>query len=187
MSNDPIHERGQAMEDLFFKNVDDQLLAKMRSELQTKQAKEALAHATGIQDDSLLNALLQLKISPETVVAISYIPLITVAWSDGVLDSNEQAAIERAMADEGVAKDSASFQLVQHWLRKKPPVDLIAAWKSFVQTLKQRMDHAAFGQMRTHILDRSTRVAKSAGGFLGLGSKVSDNEQRVLDDLQRSL
>jgi hypothetical protein len=187
MSSDPFHERGQAMEDLFFKSVDEKLLAKMRSDLRTKQAKEALSHATGIQDDTILGALVEHKISPETVVAISFIPMIAVAWSDGELSTDERQAIERALADEGIAKDSAAFQLVQHWLKRKPTADLVETWKSYVQMLKQRLDHAAFAQMRTHIVALATKVAKAAGGILGLGPKISDSEKRVLDDLQRAL
>lgn len=184
MSTDPFHERGQAMEDLFFKNVDDKLLAKMKDELQASQAKEALAKVTGISDAVVLDALVKNNISAETVVALAFIPLAAVAWSDGVLDQGERAAIERAVADEGLDKNSAAFSLVQHWLTKKPPSDLIATWKSYMQMLKQRMDPAAFGQMRSTVLDRSAKVAKSAGGFLGLGSKISDTEQRILDDLR---
>jgi hypothetical protein len=41
--------------------------------------------------------------------------------------------------------------------------------------------------LRPDVLGRAREVAEAAGGFLGLGSKVSDDERRVLGELERAL
>jgi hypothetical protein len=40
--------------------------------------------------------------------------------------------------------------------------------------------------LRDAVLRQAREVAEAAGGFLGLGSKVSASEQAVLDDLARA-
>ena len=187
MSIDPFRMRGQAMEDLFYKNVDEKLLANVREELKIGKAKEELSAATGIKDDKVLQTMVKYNISAETIVAFAFIPLVAVAWSDGVLEPRERAAIEKAFLAQGVDKNSPAFQLAQHWLVKKPPSDLVETWKSYMQSLKERMDEGTFSQMRTNVLDRATKIAKAAGGFLGFGSKISETEQRVLDDLRNAM
>lgn len=187
MSSDPLHQRGQSMEDLFYKNVDEKLLAKAREQLKLDKAKEALSTATGIKDDKVLEGMIKYNISGETIVAIAFIPLVAVAWSDGVLEPAERSAIEDAFIAQGVDKDSPAFQLAQHWLVRKPPSDLVDTWKTYMKALKERMEPAAFNQMCTNVLDRATNIAKSAGGFLGLGRKISETEQKVLDNLRDGL
>jgi hypothetical protein len=187
MSTDPFHERGRSLEDLFYKDVDQKLRAKMRDDLKNEQSKKALSEATGITEDRVLQAMINYNISPETIVAAAFIPLVAVAWSDGILEPKEREAIERAFLEQGVDKNSPAFQLAQHWLDKKPPSDLVATWKSYMQLLKNRMPEAEFSTMRTNTLERATKIAKAAGGFLGLGAKISETEQKVLDDLRSAL
>jgi len=42
-------------------------------------------------------------------------------------------------------------------------------------------------EMRERVLGRARSVAEAAGGFLGLGSKVSEAEEQVLDELDLAL
>ena len=62
----------------------------------------------------------------------------------------------------------------------------LESWKAYIGALKETLDGAALTQLKASILDRAEAVAKSAGGFLGLGNKVSDVERKVLDDLSNS-
>ncbi len=186
MNHDELHERGQALEDLFFKNVDAQLLAKLKSELQVKEARDALGNALGISDAAPLDALLAQNINAQTMSALAVVPLVAVAWADGVLDDRERAAIEKACADEQIQPGSIQFGLIQQWLLNKPSPDLLQAWKSYMAAVKQHVDSVALHQIQTAVMGRAQKVARAAGGFMGLGSKVSDAEQRVLDELTRA-
>ena len=186
MNHDELHERGQAMEDLFFKSVDAKLLAQLKTELQAKEAREALGHALGVTETKTLDALLAQKINAQTLSALAIIPLVAVAWADGVLDERERAAIKKACAEEQIAAGSTHFALIQQWLQSKPSPDLLQAWQSYMAAVRAHVDAVALHQIRNAVIGRAQNVAKSAGGFMGLGHKVSDAEQRVLDELSRA-
>ena len=181
--DDSVQGRGKAMEDLFFKSQDAKLLEKMRSELAASESREALQSASGIEDVAVLDALSKAGISPESLTSVALIPLVAVAWADKKMEAAEKAAILQAAETAGIKTGSASYMTMESWLSNQPPAELLTTWKSYIQALKPTLDPAAFSQLKTSIVGRAESVAESAGGFLGLTSKVSDVEQAVLDDL----
>lgn len=182
---DALHERGKALEDLFFKSVDEKLLDQLRQDMERKEAKEALSHASGIENEQVLDELIKHRVNAETWAAVSLIPLVAVAWADGQMDTDERKAINQAMEENNFSSDSASFQLVNNWLNKKPGSDLLNSWRLYVSSLKQNIDKAALNQMHNAVMERARNVAKSAGGFLGIKT-ISSEEQSVLDELEKT-
>lgn len=180
---DSIHERGKAIEDLFFIQKDQELLAKLKQQMASEESRQALESASGIHDASVLDALLAQHITPETLTSIGLVPLIAVAWADNVIDDAERTAILQAADISGVKLGSPAYAILEHWLTEKPDPKLLDSWKAYVQGLKSTLDSTSFNQLHNQVLQRADKVAKAAGGFLGLGSKVSDAEQRVLDEL----
>ena len=79
--SDSLRDRGKAMEDVFFKAKDQELLAKLRSEMASDENLKALSAATGITDEKTLDALASSEVTPESATAISLIPLVAVAWA----------------------------------------------------------------------------------------------------------
>jgi hypothetical protein len=69
------------------------------------------------------------------------------------------------------------------WLESRPDESLTEAWKNYMGALKESLDPPAFNQLKAHIIKRAENVAQSAGGFLGLGNKVSDSERKTIDEL----
>jgi hypothetical protein len=63
---------------------------------------------------------------------------------------------------------------------------VIENWKHFVQTAAHELTPDQRDELRTGVLRLAEDVAKAAGGFLGLGSKVSKEEQAVLDEVRRT-
>ena len=181
---DELQQRGKALENLFFQNKDAELIEKMKAELAAEEGKQTLASATGINDESTLSALVDLGIAPESLASVGLIPLIAVAWSDGVIEDKEREAIMSAAEGAGVAKDSPGYALLNGWLDQQPGPDLLDCWKSYVSGLKSTVDEAAFGQIKTSVLGRAKAIAEAAGGFLGLGNKISDSESKVLEELE---
>lgn len=182
--SDSLRDRGKAMEDVFFKAKDQELLAKLRSEMASDENLKALSAATGITDEKTLDALASSEVTPESATAISLIPLVAVAWADNEMADAEVDAIMKAAVEANVSEGSASYDLLKSWLQTKPPVGLLQAWKHYVNSLKSSLEPAAFGQIQASVMKRATDVAKSAGGFLGLVT-ISEVEQTVLDDLNK--
>jgi len=183
VSNENLGDSRKALEDAFFARENEKLRQRLRDLDQTKRRKEALAAVSGITDDAVLDRLAALDLTSETFAALSLVPLIAVAWADGSIDDQERAAVFARAADLGVAPGDVSHELFQRWLADRPPPALVALWKSYVRALADGMSPADRQAFKVKLLERARSVAEAAGGFLGLGSKVSPPEQRVLDDL----
>jgi hypothetical protein len=180
---DSFHERGKALEDMFFHNRDQQLLDQMKADMHGKEAREAIVAATGIEDPEVVDRLLETGISKETLASLSLVPLVMVAWADGTVEPSERAAIMTAADQNGLTKDSAAYGLLQNWLANKPDPELLHTWEKYVAALKKSITEEDFAHLHVKVIGRAKLVAESAGGFLGL-NKTSANEQRVIDKLE---
>lgn len=183
---DSIHERGRAMEDLFFQQKDQQLLEKLRQELAVKENREALETATGIHDKQVLDVLLHHQINPQTLLAVGMIPLVAVAWADNVLHESEKKCVLKAASESGIAEGTASHEVLVSWLAQKPDRELIKAWEAYIRGLKQKLDASAFQNLKLQVMNRVERVADAAGGFLGLGNRISKAERAIMDEFERT-
>lgn len=180
---DSLHERGKAMEDRFFAEKDEKLLEQLRADLSAKESRDALEAASGITDVAVLDALNECGITPESLASVSLIPLVAVAWADGVMDEAEKKAILKAAATAGINSDTASYTMLERWLAARPGVELLDSWKAYISTVKASLNESAFALLKDSVLGRAEEVAEAAGGFLGLGNKVSVSEERVLKEL----
>src|SRR5918995_1141236 len=92
MAQEPeiLRDRGRSLEDEFFRREDARLKEKLRETAEREGAREALARAAGIKNPEIVERLIGLNIRPETVTALSLVPLVEVAWADGSLDDNER-------------------------------------------------------------------------------------------------
>ena len=64
---------------------------------------------------------------------------------------------------------------------------LLESWKKYIQGIWPTLNDDERRQMRKTTLDRALAVAESAGGFLGLTSKVSASERAVIEELENVL
>ena len=182
MTDDSLHDRGKAMEDVFFHDVDQKLMDQMKAELAADQDRTELVAATGIEDTEVINRLLDHGISAETLATVGLIPLIAVAWADDKMEPAERDAVLRAARESGIVEGNASYRLVSNWLTHRPDSEFLQTWKDYVQSLKQTLDATSLAQVQKSVITRAQRVANAAGGFLGLG-RTSAVEQQVIDDL----
>ena len=101
MADNPqiLGDRGRALEDEFFRKEDQRLIERLRELRDKSVSREALALASGIKNEAILDKLLELGIRPETVAALALVPLAEVAWADGSLDDARAAAGPRACGE----------------------------------------------------------------------------------------
>jgi hypothetical protein len=186
MSTSSFGGRKRELEEAFFREHDEELLKALRHAEVTKERKKALADASGITDEELLDRLHEHDVCCETLAALSLVPLIAVAWADGNIDVKERSAVLSAAEQRGLAKDHAGYQMLESWLKKKPDDRLLALWKDFVAALSESLTAEAKAALKGDLLGRARSVAEAAGGLLGLGNRVSKSEQAVLDDLEQA-
>lgn len=186
MSDEFLGDRKKALEGSFFAKENERLLGKLREERAKLAAREALAEASNIRDEMLLGRLVELEIGADTWTALSLIPLIEVAWADGRLEGKERKAILESAASTGVRPGKASYELLESWLESRPPAELLEVWGEYVVGIANRLDEDGKRVLREEILGSARRVAEAAGGILGIGRKISAEEQAVIDRLEHA-
>jgi hypothetical protein len=186
MSNEPLDDRRRALEEAFFARQDAVLRQRLAEPAELRVRKEAFSAVSGITDPAVLDALVKLDISPETLAAIALVPLVAVAWADGSVDARERAAVLRAAGDAGLKPGASGHAMLEKWLESAPPAGLLDAWKGYIAAVTAGLDHAGRRALQAPIMDRASAVALAAGGFLGIGLRISDSEEKVLQDLAKA-
>jgi hypothetical protein len=178
--------RRAALEDAFFQKQNQGLLAQLQERMAKLDRKAQLAEASGITDDALLDRLVDLQIRPETLTALSLVPLVEVAWAGGKMHPKQRDAVLSAAEQTGLDHHYDSYALLQEWLAVKPDPELMVAWKAYVRCLCQRIGAEATRTLKDDLLDRALLIAEAAGGILGF-YRVSREERAKLDELAATL
>lgn len=186
MSSDSLHDRGRALEDAFFAKQSAEKLKKLRESMAAKQAVEELAKQTGIGDVSLLQKVVDLGVRPETLAAFALVPLLYVAWADGVLDLKEKEALRVEALALGLEEGGPGMELLESWLTSKPDDALFASWKTWIAELEKGLDPASRVALGATLLENARRIARSSGGLFGIGA-VSSEEHAAITELREIL
>ncbi len=175
------------LEESFFAGDHHRLLEELRLESEESERRRRLSAVVKIKDPAFLNRLAAIGFSPETALAIVLIPLIAVAWADGKLDDREREAILEAARERGVTAERIGLQLLKDGLARQPDPKLLASWKAYVGRLWSYFTADERWAMRNNCLKSVREVAEAAGGILGLGSKISAEERRVIEEIEKLL
>lgn len=179
-----LGKRRRALEEQFFRKENERLAAELRLKRLTEEAKADLRHVSGIEDEAVLDKLVELGIGADTLVAMTLVPLVEMAWADGKMDAGEHDAILGGAEAAGITSGTPAYALLQDWLENRPPPRLLAAWRDYIGALCDEMIPAQRRALKTEVLSRARKVGEAAGGFLGVGRKVSREEEQVLGILE---
>ena len=177
----------KALEDAFFADENAEVLEEIRATTARAERREALRATMGKVDDATLDRLLELGVSAETVLALTLVPLVRVAWADGELDAGERAAVARAADERGLTEGTPGHRMLVAWLTTSPDDTVVRAWKEYMRAIWPLLSELEQAELRDYIVGLARGVAQSAGGFLGLGFKVSAAESAVLQEVDAAL
>ena len=186
MTTDFLGDRKRSMEEAFFARRDQELRQQLKQSMAHDDWKAAIAAATG-KDVAIVDELFKKGVERQTISALALIPMVEVAWANGSVTSSERSAVLRAAAENGATHDSPGYKLLEEWLGDNPHGKLLPAWKDYVLALGPTLGAEARSFLREEIGRRAESVAEAAGGFLGLGDKVSVEEKRVLREIEQTL
>ena len=113
MERDSLNSAGKSLEDAFFAKENARLLEQMRAKAKQEDRRKALRDVIQIQDEGLVDHLLELGLGPETILAVTLMPLAMVAWADGSIEPKEREAILRAAAEKGISAGSIAGQVLE--------------------------------------------------------------------------
>lgn len=182
-SGDFLGDRRKSLEEAFFHQEEEKQLKKMRAELDKKSGRDDLRSVSGISDDAVLDQLVAAGVTGRTVAALSLVPLLRVAWSDGKMDERERDAVLAAAQGKGIEVGSAAFQILHGWLDRAPADDLFDSWKLYIRELSSSLVAPQRALLKKQILEFARGVAEAAGGILGM-KKVSAAEEKALAEIE---
>jgi hypothetical protein len=178
-----LRKASKALEESFFAKENDKVLKTLREEARRAERRQALKDAMNLDNDEVIDALVELDVLPETVSALSVVPLVEVAWADGEVHEKERAAVLKAAEERGITAGTANHDLLESWLKVKPERELMDVWKAYAHALHENLDPDICDALQDRMVSRARAVAEAAGGFLGIGA-VSEAEQAILDELE---
>jgi hypothetical protein len=170
--------------DAIFHEQDKPLREALRQRMEKMERREQLAKVSGIRDQSVLDHLLELGMTPEGLVALELVPLVLVAWADGGVQAEERAVIIALAKSAGIEPQDGRYPLLESWLKRRSGPEMFETWKQYVQELLRQSDARQAVELRHELLDRTTRVAQATGGFLGFGDKMSPAERAMVEKLE---
>lgn len=183
MSKEILAERGKGLEEEFFRKREREVLERLRAKKAREESLAALAEVCGFNDQSVLGRLVDLGIEAETLASLSLAPLLAVAWADGRIEESEREAILSVAVERGVHQGTPARELLESWLEGGFSRAMADAWHDYIRALCEELAPDERAALKSELVDRARDVAEAAGGFLGLGSKISREEQQVLDRL----
>lgn len=179
--SDVFERRRQAFESVFFAQRDQALIEKVRELLEKEHPRETLEKLTGIQDEKIIDTLVALHVNRDTLAAFALYPLVEIGWADGKVDEREREAFFAAAAEVGIQQGTPGHDALREFLKETPREEARKAWFTWAAELKKQLPADERRKVRDALLKRARAVAQASGGFLGLGSRISEGEQRVLD------
>ena len=179
-------DREKSLEEQFFARQSEELKRKLREAHEQEQMRDELRRISVVTDEHTIQRMVELGINVDTWAAISLVPLVEVAWANGNVDDKERTAVMRAAEANGVVPGSPSHEILDKWLQHRPDARLLKAWGEYIVDLCAALTPEEKRGLRDELIARSRAVAEASGGFLGLGNKVSAEEQVVLEQLTKA-
>jgi len=130
----------------------------------------------------------------EKLAALALAPLVEVAWADGVVTPGERQAVIDAAKALGVNRNTEFCRTtLQRWLYEAPPTEALEQWRRMLAPSLAESDARVALRSENRLLEEARKIAKmderpfEAGASLDVRAGITDDEQRVLDELAAAL
>jgi hypothetical protein len=184
MTDPFLNERSRTLIDALFYEENQKLLEQFHDRLAKADKRQQLASLCGVDDEALLDHLIDLELEPEAVAAIAIVPLVVIAWADDSVQQEEKDAIIEAAKQSGIASVGGEYPVLEYWLTHRPSPELLNAWKMYIAALCSILSQDEIDELKDDILAKARSIAEAAGGFLGIGSKISSRERKAMKQLE---
>lgn len=184
---DSFADRARGLEEEYFRKKEQELIEKLRLSAQATSERRAIGDAIGVTDEKVLDNLLELGYTRDTVALLHLVPLVQVAWAEGNVSKAERALIMEAAAARGVTKGSAAHKKLVEWLERRPSDSFFQKTLAIIQAILGALPEDKQEGSKRDLVAYCTRIAEASGGILGLGSKIHDAENALLRKIAASL
>jgi hypothetical protein len=182
--NDP-QDAGRAREEAYFHQREQELLEAARKKAEDARHRAAMGDVSGIQAPEVLEMLQHHGYDPDTIRVIPLVPLLGVAWADGSVSDAERQKIRAIARMRGIEVGSAADRRLEEFLLERPEAGVLE--RSILAIRSILAARPGGDDVGDDLLALCREVATASGGFLGIGSKVSQAEEALMTELAREL
>ena len=183
---DAIGERGRSLEDDYFRKKDRELVEKIQRAAVAEQARTDLGRAVGLNDTALLQELLDLGFTPETVVLLPIVPILQMAWAEGGITPAERELIVRFARGRGIDAGSIADRQLTAWMQERPSDAMFTSAGRLIRAVLDSGSTAAAGLNEDDLVEYCERIASASGGVFGIG-RISAEERKLLSGIAADL
>jgi hypothetical protein len=176
-----------AKEAEYFHKKEQELIEQLRRRTQGQAERQEMAEVTGIADEEVLQTLQELGYTRETICLLHLVPLAQIAWASGSVTPQERKLVLQLSEWRGVEKGSPAWEQLNRWLDERPTDEFFLTTLRIIRHILDSDKGKPSVASRTDLISFCIRIAKASGGFLGVGSKVSEEEQAALHQIAEEL
>ena len=184
--DNPLADRGRALEEDYFRKKDRELIEKMRAADAAAKARKDLGASTGLSDPALLDELQALGFTPETVPLLPLIPLVRVAWAEGGVSAQERKMIVDLARARGITAGSGADRQLADWLDRQPSEAVFTRAMRLISAVLSGQSANTASLSAEDLVKYCEEIAAASGGLLGIG-KVSSEERKLLASIAAEL
>jgi ADP-ribose pyrophosphatase YjhB (NUDIX family) len=183
---DALAGRGRSLEEEYFYRREQELIQKLRQRGEEEASRRRLAEKTGVADQEILDDLLALGYTPDTLRLLHLVPLVQMAWAEGSVSDGERELIVQAARTHGVDQGSDADRMLAGWLSERPSEAFFEKTLRAVAAILNVQPPEEREASQRDLLSYCSAIASASGGVLGFG-KVSEDERQVLARITREL
>jgi len=184
--DNPLADRGRALEEDYFRKKDRELIEKMRAVDAAAKARKDLGASTGLSDPALLDELQTLGFTPETVPLLPLIPLVRVAWAEGGVSAQERKMVVDLARARGITAGSGADRQLADWLDRQPSEAVFTRAMRLISAVMSGQSANTASLSAEDLVKYCEEIAAASGGLLGIG-KVSSEERKLLASIAAEL
>jgi tellurite resistance protein len=167
-------------EEEFFAKQELELKKRLRKRAEEVARRQGLSEELGVADEAVLATLEQMGFTRETATVLHLVPLAQVAWADGSVSPDEKQKILELAALRGVEAGSSAHEKLTKILTEKPAPAMFDAAIRVMKAVFESLPEDQRNEVSRDVVSCAEQVAAASGGFLGLGGKVSKQEQAAI-------
>ena len=185
--DEAFHKRERFYEEEYFHKREQEFIAAIRRRAARQGDIKELGAKLGIDDPSLIEAILDLGFSDQLAPLLFLAPVVRVAWADGSVSPREHKMIVEMARKDGITERGMADLLLSEWLEKKPSepffYDALLAIRAVLLAISS--EHA--DARRQEIMSRARHVALAPEGILHSKGALLETEQHALDSIEAEL
>ena len=186
MTKDMFKQRELYLEEEYFRKKDFALLEKLKAVFNKNLDKESIRKATGVTNEPLLDALVEMQLDGDLIKAFQLYPLVEIAWADGGLSESEARSVLAAGEKEGITPGSRAYRRLEERLRSGPDPEARKVWFLYAEELKKVLSPSELDKFRKDLLERARGIVVATGHLERLVLDVG-GERKVLAAMERAL